>query len=270
MIDSVAQMIRDCTRYGRPTNARTRECLTRWRTAGDEAAWHEAIGSNLPLVISVARRFMGRGLELADLVQIGAIGLILALAKFDMGYGTQFSTYATWWIQQTIRRGLLANGLIRVPCQWHQGTSRMSAEQLAAYQQLVRVERLDASDPRDNRETFWNSRHREPVCRGPLPLEQLEKREQLLRLHLGLDRLSEREQAILQRRAHGETLDEIGRTLGLSKERIRQLEAEALYKLARALGQARPAGSLSGSPRPCREPLTSFAELAEQELEECA
>src|SRR5829696_8507215 len=83
---------------------------------GDEAAWEELIGCNLRLVISIARGYMGRGLEFTDLIQEGNLGLMRAARGFDAAFGTKFSTYATWWIKQSISRAIADKAsLIRVP-----------------------------------------------------------------------------------------------------------------------------------------------------------
>lgn len=83
---------------------------------GDERAWEELVGCNLRLVVSVARGYMGRGLELADLIQEGNLGLMRAARGFDAGFGTKFSTYAMWWIKQSITRALANKAsTIRVP-----------------------------------------------------------------------------------------------------------------------------------------------------------
>ncbi len=83
---------------------------------GDEAAWEELVRHNLRLVVSIARGYTGRGLEFADLVQEGNLGLMRAARSFDAAFGTKFSTYATWWIKQSMSRAISNKaGIIRVP-----------------------------------------------------------------------------------------------------------------------------------------------------------
>src|SRR3712207_9075515 len=83
---------------------------------GDETAWEELVECNLRLVVSVARGYMGRGLEFADLVQEGNLGLMWAARRFDAAFGTKFSTYATWWIKQSIGRAISNKAsFIRIP-----------------------------------------------------------------------------------------------------------------------------------------------------------
>src|SRR5215212_10652953 len=94
------------------THARRHRILSRWEETalskrirqGDETAWEELVRCNLRLVISVARGYVGRGLEFNDLIQEGNLGLMRAAWGFDAGFGTKFSTYATWWIKQSIGR----------------------------------------------------------------------------------------------------------------------------------------------------------------------
>src|SRR3712207_2099980 len=83
---------------------------------GDEAAWEEFVRHNLRLVVSIARSYVGRGLEFADLIQEGNLGLMRAARGFDAAFGTKFSTYATWWIRQSISRAISNKAnLIRLP-----------------------------------------------------------------------------------------------------------------------------------------------------------
>jgi RNA polymerase primary sigma factor len=225
------------------------------------------IRANLRLVIALAKRYRGRGMSLPDLVEEGNVGLVHALEKFDPGMETRFSTYATWWIRQAIRRSIMNTvKTVRIPSYLAEELNRWLAfartfeqkqghppghdELLAAMQPAptrrkfllrlyeARVEgrktvSLDALfdavdslvDPRAARPDLldFGAMEREKVKEA---IDRLGEREaQIIRLRFGLD---ESEQSW--------TLRQIAKEMGISRERVRQLEHKALEDLRRALG----------------------------------
>lgn len=225
------------------------------------AAREHLITANSRLVISVAKKYMGRGVPFLDLIQEGNIGLMRAAKKFDYKRGYKFSTYATWWIRQAVTRAIADQGrTIRVPVHMGDQISKMLRTQHQLKQELGRdpvVEELaTALDVTPNK-----VEHMIQVARRPFSLEMPIGEEQdgmlgdfiedhetpapddtathnLLREHLEemLDTLPPREARILQLRyglSDGKilTLNEVGRKMGVTRERVRQIEAQALRRL---------------------------------------
>jgi RNA polymerase primary sigma factor len=225
------------------------------------AAREHLITANSRLVISVAKKYMGRGVPFLDLIQEGNIGLMRAAKKFDYKRGYKFSTYATWWIRQAVTRAIADQGrTIRVPVHMGDQISKMLRTQHRLKQELSRdptVEELAESlDVTPNK-----VEHMIQVARRPFSLEMpigeeedgmlgdfIEDHEtpapdetathNLLREHLDemLDTLPPREARILQLRyglSDGKilTLNEVGRKMGVTRERVRQIEAQALRRL---------------------------------------
>ncbi len=229
--------------------------------ADGRAAQEHLILANTRLVISVAKKYAGRGLPLSDLIQEGNIGLIRAVKKFDWRRGHKFSTYATWWIRQAVTRAIADQSrTIRVPV--HMGDQ---INKLMRLQQQLAQELGREPTPEELAEAMGIPRARAEqllqMARQPLSLETptddeeesvlgdfIEDRgtaspaeavsQQMLReiLHEALAILSPREARILQLRyglADGRsyTLEEVGRKLGVTRERVRQIEAQALARL---------------------------------------
>ena len=229
------------------------------------AAREHLITANSRLVISVAKKYMGRGVPFLDLIQEGNIGLMRAAKKFDYTRGYKFSTYATWWIRQAISRAVADQGrTIRVPVHMGDQISKMLRTQHQLKQELGRdPSREELAAALDV--TPKKVEHMIQVAKRPLSLQMpigdeeddmlgdfIEDREapapdetatsNLLREHMKevLDRLPPREARILQLRyglLDGEvlTLNEVGRKMGVTRERVRQIEAQALRRL-RSLG----------------------------------
>ena len=225
------------------------------------AAREHLITANSRLVISVAKKYMGRGVPFLDLIQEGNIGLIRAAKKFDYRRGHKFSTYATWWIRQAVTRAISDQGrTIRVPVHMgdqinkllrisHQLTQRLgrepSTDELAEaltvtpkkVENMIQVARrpLSLETPTDEEEDSVLGDFIEDE-ESPAPAETVTQN--LLREHLAevLNTLPPREVRILQLRyglldGQSYTLEEVGRKMGVTRERVRQIEAQALSRL---------------------------------------
>ena len=225
------------------------------------AAREHLINANSRLVISVAKKYIGRGVPFLDLIQEGNIGLIRAAKKFDWRRGHKFSTYATWWIRQAVTRAIADQGrTIRVPVHMgdqinrllrasHQLTQELGRDPTVAElaealnvtvrkaEQMIQVARrpISLETPTDDEEESVLGDFI-PDEDSPAPAEMVTS--QMLREQLSdiLDTLPPREVRILQLRyglLDGETytLEEVGRKLGVTRERVRQIEAQALSRL---------------------------------------
>ena len=232
---------------------------------GEQSGRQRMIESNLRLVVKIARRYINRGLALLDLIEEGNLGLIRAVEKFDPERGFRFSTYATWWIRQTIERAIMnQTRTIRLPIHvvkefnsYLQAARRLAqsldhepnAEEIAEMldkplndvKRLLklneRVTSVDVPIGRDSDKTLIDAI---PDENNPDPSDVLQDEDVLANLESWIGRLSDKQREVVERRfgLHGykiSTLEEVGNEIGVTRERVRQIQMDALKRLREIL-----------------------------------
>ena len=236
---------------------------------GDVMARDRMVRANLRLVVNIARGYTGKGLNLQDLIEEGNLGLLRAVEGFDPAMGTRFSTYASYWIKQSIKRALINTGkTIRIPAymvellsKWRRASARLREElsrtptpeevarvlgvpkkKLSIIKKAIRI--YNATQQTDQVEAGWTLGEMVMDERMQSPEDALVERDNLSHVLKMLDTMDEREAIVLRLRFglnnnEPRTLKEIGETLGLTRERVRQIETEALGKLAQSMEDPR-------------------------------
>jgi RNA polymerase primary sigma factor len=233
--------------------------------SGDGHARDRMVRANLRLVVNIARGYTGKGLSLQDLIEEGNLGLLRAVEGFDPGIGTRFSTYASYWIKQSIKRALINSAkTIRIPAymvellsKWRRASTRLADElgrtptpeeiarvlglprkKLPIIKKAIRIYNLTPQT--DQADAGWSLGEMIMDEHMQTPEDTLVENDNMIHVMRQLEIMDQREATVLKMRfgidGHTpRTLKEIGETLGLTRERVRQIETEALNKLAESL-----------------------------------
>jgi RNA polymerase primary sigma factor len=246
-------------------NAQQEKDLAYRIETGDAEARDQMVRANLRLVVNIARGYSGKGLGLQDLIEEGNLGLLRAVEGFDPSMNTRFSTYASYWIKQSIKRALVNTAkTIRIPAymvellaKWRRATSKLTDElgrpptheevakelglpkkKLNIIKKAIRV--YNSAPQTDAPETGWSIDEMLEDGRSKSPDVEMLETDDLSQVMMLLDKMDKREATVLRMRfglddEEPKTLKEIGECLGLTRERVRQIESEALSKLSESL-----------------------------------
>ena len=234
-------------------------------TAGDGSARDRMVRANLRLVVNIARAYTNKGLPIQDLIEEGNLGLLRAVEGFDPDMNTRFSTYASYWIKQSIKRALINTAkTIRIPAymvellsKWRRATAKLDGElgrpptqeEVAKELQLPKkklsivktaIHLYNMTPQTDEDDGGWTMSDMVADERQKGPEVEMVDADNLKHVYRMLDTMDPREATILRMRfglddAEPRTLKEIGESLGLTRERVRQIESEALKRLAKGL-----------------------------------
>ena len=241
------------------------KALARQIATGDTEARDLMVRANLRLVVNIARGYTGKGLALQDLIEEGNLGLLRAVEGFDPNMNTRFSTYASYWIKQSIKRALVNTAkTIRIPAymvellaKWRRATNQLTDElgrpptneetarfmglpkkKLNIIKKAIRV--YNSAPQTDQTEAGWSIDEMLSDGRTKTPDTEMVENDDLRQVMHLLDKMDPREATVLRMRfglndEEPKTLKEIGESLGLTRERVRQIESEALAKLSESL-----------------------------------
>lgn len=266
--ESLEQYLREVSRWSLLT-AEAERSLARRIAKGDSSALDDLINRNLRLVVYWAKRYRSSGMPLQDLIQEGNIGLMRAAEKFDPRKGTRFSTYASWWIRQALARAICdKQDLIRIPVHMHQKLRRVDrllerqGRKEATESELRKVIEKSGivsfkewDGARRLQQPISLDRRQDPEREGPIeveddraedPLQTIYSEEMKQFVASLLSTLPARYQAVLRLRygldgGNEFTLEAIGARLRISRERVRQIQTEALERIAQLAGRPAPA-----------------------------